>query len=208
MNKFSGNYPIQHRPGEIERLKIQSDAMAPDTVTMLERFGCMTGWVCLDVGCGPGGITDLLSTRVGPAGRVIGLDMNAQFLDHARASAPRNVEFQLGDAYHSDLPAGVFDLVHMRFVASTAGYPEALLKEARRLARRGGIIALQEPDGSTLACFPPHPAWDLLHAAYMAAFREVGSDLTLARQNLLFCSRGWPSQCAIPHCHTWRPLGR
>ena len=182
MNKFSGNYPIQHRVGEIERLKIQSDAMAPETVAMLERFGSMKGWVCLDVGCGPGGITDLLSTRVGPGGRVIGLDMNGQFLDHARKNAPSNVEFRLGDAYQSDLPAGVFDLVHVRFVASTAGNPEQLLKEARRLARRGGIIALQEPDGSTLACFPPHPAWDRLKAAYMAAFKGVGSDLTLARK--------------------------
>jgi hypothetical protein len=44
MNKFSGNYPIQHRVGEIERLKIQSNAMAPDTVALLERFGSMTGW--------------------------------------------------------------------------------------------------------------------------------------------------------------------
>ncbi len=182
MNTFSGNYPIQHRSGEIERLNIQSRAMAPDTVAMLERFGPMTGWVCLDIGCGPGGITDLLSARVGPAGRVIGLDMNAQFLDHARQNAPSNVEFRLGDAYQSDLPAGTFDLVHMRFVASTAGNPEQLLKEARRLARPGGVVALQEPDGSTLACYPPHPAWDRLQAAYMAAFKGVGSDLTLARK--------------------------
>jgi ubiquinone/menaquinone biosynthesis C-methylase UbiE len=182
MNTFSGNYPIQNRVGEIERLKIQSTAMAPDTAAMLERFGSMTGWVCLDIGCGPGGITDLLSARVGPAGRVIGLDMNAQFLDHARKNAPSNVEFRLGDAYQSDMPAGAFDLVHMRFVASTAGNPEQLLNEAKRLARRGGIVALQEPDGSTLACYPPNQAWDRLQAAYMAVFAGVGSDLTLARR--------------------------
>jgi ubiquinone/menaquinone biosynthesis C-methylase UbiE len=182
MNTFSGNYPIQHRVGEIERLGLQSTAMVADTVAMLERFGPMTGWICLDLGCGPGGITDLLSARVGATGRVIGLDMNAQFLDHARENAPDNVEFRLGNAYQSDLPAGAFDLVHMRFVASTAGAPEQLLKEATRLARHGGIVALQEPDGLTLACYPPHPAWDLLHAAYMAAFKGVGSDLTLARR--------------------------
>jgi SAM-dependent methyltransferase len=182
MNTFSGNYPIQHRVGEIERLNIQSSAMMPDAVAMLEKFGSIAGWVCLDIGCGPGGITDLLSARVGPAGRVIGLDMNAQFLDHARENAPNNVEFRLGNAYQSGLPAGAFDLVHMRFVASTAGHPEQLLKEARRLTRRGGIVALQEPDGSTLACYPPHPAWDRLKAAYMGVFKGVGSDLTLGRR--------------------------
>jgi len=149
---------------------------------MLDRFGSMQGWSCLDIGCGPGGITDLLSARVGPAGRVIGLDMDAEFLEHARLSAPSNVEFRRGDAYGSDLPSAAFDLVHMRFVASTAGNPEGLITEAIRLARSGGIVALQEPDGSTLNCHPPHPAWDQLKSAFMAAFKGVGADLELARR--------------------------
>ena len=63
-NTFSGHYPIEHRSGEIERLLTQSKAMAPDTLTMLERIGPMQGWTCLDIGCGPGGITDLLLMRV------------------------------------------------------------------------------------------------------------------------------------------------
>src|SRR5262252_6608053 len=81
-NRYSGNYPIERRAGEIERLHIQSEAMAPDTNAMLDRFGDMRGWSCLDLGCGPGGITDLLSARVGAAGRVIGLDMDSEFLEH------------------------------------------------------------------------------------------------------------------------------
>ncbi len=182
MGTFSGNYPIEHRAGEIARLHLQSEAMAPDAIAMLERFGSMQGWTCLDIGCGPGGITDLLSARVGPAGRVIGLDMDADFLEHARRNAPSNVHFQLGDAYGSDLPTSTFDLVHMRFVASTAGNPERLLNEAIRLVRSGGLVALQEPDGSTLNCYPPHPAWDRLRSAFMAAFKGVGADLELARK--------------------------
>jgi SAM-dependent methyltransferase len=179
---YSGSYPIEHRIGEIERLCTQSKAMEPDTLAMLDLFGPMSGWTCLDIGCGPGGITDLLSARVGANGRVIGLDMNEEFLEHARADAPSNVEFRLGDAYGADLPADSFDLVHMRFVASTAGNPERLLKEAARLARAGGIVALQEPDGSTLNCYPAHPAWERLKAALLGAFKGVGADLELARK--------------------------
>lgn len=178
----AGHYPLQTRAGEIERLVVQSRAMAPETATMLDRFGPMQGWTCLDIGCGPGGITDLLSTRVGLAGHVVGLDMNEEFLQHARRSAARNVEFRRGNAFETDLPAGRFDLVHMRFVASTAGDPERLLREAVRLARRGGIVALQEPDGSTLHCYPPHPAFDRLRETMLAAFRGVGADLQLARK--------------------------
>jgi ubiquinone/menaquinone biosynthesis C-methylase UbiE len=178
----SGNYPIERRAGEIERLHLQSKAMAPDAAAMLDRFGPMQGWSCLDIGCGPGGITDLLSARVGSVGRVVGLDMDPEFLEAARRDAPSNVEFRLGDAFASNLPSGTFDLVHMRFVASTAGNPEPLLREASRLARPGGVVALQEPDGSTLNCYPPHPAWDRLKSALMAAFSAVGADLELARR--------------------------
>jgi 2-polyprenyl-3-methyl-5-hydroxy-6-metoxy-1,4-benzoquinol methylase len=104
---YSGNYPIERRAGEIERLNIQSKAMAPDTLAMLGRFGPMEGWACLDVGCGPGGITDLLSARVGRAGRVIGLDMDEEFLEYARRSAPTNVEFRRGEAARLARPGGI-----------------------------------------------------------------------------------------------------
>ena len=178
----SGHYPIEHRIGEIERLHVQGAAMAPDTEAMLDRIGVGEGWSCLDIGCGPRGITDILARRVGASGRVVGLDMDEGFLEVARKDAPRNVQFLLGDAYHSDLPTGGFDLVHMRFVASTAGDPERLLEESIRLARPGGVVALQEPDGSSLNCYPPHPAWDRLKTALLGAFSGVGADLQLARQ--------------------------
>jgi SAM-dependent methyltransferase len=179
---FAGRYPLEHRAGEIERLRIQGDAMALDCDVMLDRIGVAAGWKCLDIGCGPRGITDLLSSRIGPQGRVVGLDMDEQHLTHARRNASANTEFHRGDAYSSGLPAGTFDLVHMRFVASTAGEPERLIREAMRLARDGGIVALQEPDGSTLNCYPPHPAWEALKAALLGAFAGVGADLTLARR--------------------------
>ena len=63
----SGHYPIERRPGEIERLYLQGAAMAPDTEVMLNRIGVSEGWSCLDLGCGPRGITDLLSTEWAPA---------------------------------------------------------------------------------------------------------------------------------------------
>jgi SAM-dependent methyltransferase len=182
MNPYSGNYPIESRVGEIERLRVQSAAMALDTATMLSLIGVRQGWSCVDLGCGPGGITRPLSQLVGPSGRVVGLDMNANFLEHARVDAPGNVEFRHGDAYKTDLPSESFDLVHIRFVASTAGAPERLLQEAIRLARPGGTIALQEPDGTSLNCFPPHPAWERLKTALLGAFSGVGADLLLARR--------------------------
>jgi SAM-dependent methyltransferase len=177
----SGNYPIERRQGEIERLHVQAAALAADAAIMLDRIGVGPGWRCLDLGCGPGGITALLAERVGATGRVVGLDADAVFLEHARKRSPR-AEFVPGDAYATGLPGGSFDLVHMRFVASTAGGAETLLREAKRLARPGGTVALQEPDVTTLNCHPPHPAWERLKAALIAAFAAVGADVHLGQR--------------------------
>lgn len=179
---ISGRYPIENREGEIERLRIQGEAIAPDAATMLDRIGVGPGWRCLDLGCGPGGITALMSARVGPSGRVVGLDSDQVFLAHARRHAADNVEFVAGNAYGSQLPGGTFDLVHMRFVASTAGNPEVLFKELIRLVRPGGFVAIQEPDMAALNCYPPHPAWERLKAALEGAFSSVGADIRLAQR--------------------------
>lgn len=188
---YAGHYPIERREGEIERLRIQAEAMAPFADSMLSMIGVREGWSCLDVGCGPGGITTLMSQHCGPSGRVVGLDMDPFFLDVARSQAAPNITFEQGDAYGSNLPDEAFDLVHMRFVASTAGNPERLLAEAKRLVKPGGVVALQEPDGTTLNCYPPHASWDALKAALLGAFRSVGADLTLAgRLYHVMCGAG------------------
>ena len=57
-----------------------------------------------------------------------------------------------------------------------------------RLARPGGVVALQEPDIATLNCHPPHAAWDRIKAALDAAFTAGGADVRLGRR--LFAQAG------------------
>ena len=182
----TGHYPIERREGEIERLHIQGAALEFDAGVMLDRIGVGPGWRCLDLGCGPRGIVELLSVRAGPTGRVVGLDADPVFLEHARARTGDrglgNVEFVQGDAYRTGLPRGSFDLVHVRFLAGTVGMPEDLLAEAIALACPGGVVALQEADIGTLKCYPPHPAWDRLTQILERAFVCVGGDVRLAQR--------------------------
>jgi SAM-dependent methyltransferase len=189
MVKFSGKYPIEHREGEIERLLIQGEAMAPDTREMIARIGVGPGWKCLDLGCGPQGITHLLSDAVGTTGSVLGLDMDEDFIEYARASAPENVSFRRGDAYATGLSDESFDLVHTRFLACTAGEPEVLLSEALRLCGASGVVAMQESDLRSLNAYPPHPAFDRLRDMLIGTFQDVGADPTLAH-NLYAMAKG------------------
>lgn len=181
-----GAYPIESHAGEITRLRHQAAALAFDAEVMLDRIGVGPGWRCLDLGCGAGGILELLGRRVGPAGPVVGVDADPRMLAAARDWVSQHglagVGLVRGDAYRPPLRAGAFDLVHSRFLASTAGLVDDLLARALTLVRPGGVLALQEPDIATLNCHPPHPAWDRLKTAVHRAFDAVGADVTLGRR--------------------------
>ena len=116
----------------------------------------------------------------------MGLDADPVLLEAARTSMEAlqltNVVLLEGDAYRSGLPPDTFDLVHVRYLAGTAGQPGALLEEAVRLARPGGVVAFEEPDTDTLSCHPPHPAWDRLKTALEDGFARVGADTRLAKR--------------------------
>jgi ubiquinone/menaquinone biosynthesis C-methylase UbiE len=179
-------YPIERRPGEIERLRAQAAAIAFDAEVMLERIAVGSGWRCLDLGCGAGGILELLGARVGPAGRAVGLDLDPVMLGAARewtrAHRLANVALVAGDAYQPPARPETFDLVHVRFLASTAGRGEDLVREALALVKPGGVLAFQEPDTETHNCYPAHPAWDRLKRALQGAFESAGGDTRIGQR--------------------------
>jgi ubiquinone/menaquinone biosynthesis C-methylase UbiE len=182
----AARYPIERRPGEIERLRAQAAAIALDAGAMLDRIGVGPGWWCLDVGCGPGGILELLGARVGPTGRAVGLDADPVLLgaarDWTRAHGLTDVGLVASDAYRPGVRREAFDLVHVRFLASTAGRGEELIQGALALVKPGGVLAFQEPDIETLNCYPAHPAWDRLKQWLQAAFESTGGDTRIGQR--------------------------
>jgi SAM-dependent methyltransferase len=131
------------------------------------------------------GILDLLSERAGRDGRVVGLDREPRILEMAATIAARRdleVELVNGDATGIDLQPGSFDLVHARTLLLNVADPEAVVAEMSRLARPAGAVALQEPDSAGWVCDPPHPAWDVLRAAVVGAYRESGKDFDIGRR--------------------------
>jgi SAM-dependent methyltransferase len=173
-------YVLANGVGELERLRLQARVWESDAEAMLDRIGVGKGWKCVDLGCGAMGILGPLSRRVGPSGRVIGVDSDARQLEAARAYVEEegldNVELVERDAYRTGLTRGAFDLVHVRFVLAPAGRDAELLREMLALAKRGGVLAIEEPDSTAWACFPPRPGWTVLKDAVLAAFKAGGGD--------------------------------
>jgi ubiquinone/menaquinone biosynthesis C-methylase UbiE len=186
MDHSSAQYLLAGSPSELERLRLQARVWEPEAETMLDQIGIQAGWSCIDLGCGPMGILDPLSRRVGASGRVIGVDNDQRQLAAARAYAQElgrnNIELVEQDAYQTDFARGVFDFVHVRFVFAPVGRDEELLREMIALTRPGGIVAIQEPDATCWNCFPHHQAWDRLKQAILAAFEQGGGDLNAGQR--------------------------
>jgi arsenite methyltransferase len=100
----------------------------------------------LDLGSG-GGIDVLLSARrVGPTGRVYGLDMTEEMLALANTNAQRagaaNVQFLKGTIESIPLPAHTIDVVISNCVINLSTDKPAVFAETFRVLRPGGRIAV------------------------------------------------------------------
>src|SRR5262249_896792 len=185
----SADYLLSDSASELERLRLQARVWEAETEAWLDHMGPITGWRCLDLGCGAMGILGPLARRVGPRGRVLGVDIDPVQLRGARAfvaeNALANVEILEADAFASPLPAETLDLTHVRFLFAPVGRDARLMNELWRLTKPGGIIAIQEPDSAAWRCCPPSETWDRLKTAIQEAFRLGGGDFDAGRRTLM-----------------------
>lgn len=180
------SYLLGGQESEPERLRLQARVWEPESEAFLDRISVQPGWRSVDLGCGALGILGPLSRRVGPTGRVVGVENDPKQLEAVRDAVREegwgNVEIVEDDAYRTHLPRSSFDLVHVRFLFAPVGRDDELLAEMLGLARPGGVLAVQEPDTSSWSCQPPSPAWDRLTGAVREAFRRAGGDLDAGRR--------------------------
>ena len=144
------------------------------------------GAALLDLGCGPGTITADLAARVAP-GRVVGVDASAAVLEEARAAAERAgvaVELVRADAADLPFPDASFDVVHAHQVLQHVADPVAVLREARRVCRPGGLVAVRDSDYAAMTWFPRPAGLDAWLDGYRAAARAAGGEPDAGRRLL------------------------
>ena len=101
------------------------------------------GDVIADLGCGAGQTLLQLAERIGPAGRVIGVDISPILLDVARMRTQRveQVSFIEGDAATLDLPSQSVDAFFSRFGVMALADHAAAFSNFHRMLRPDGRIA-------------------------------------------------------------------
>jgi arsenite methyltransferase len=142
--EFETGYP-QEQSAEIppEAAELALGCGNPLAMALLQP-----GQVVLDIGSGGGIDAFHAARRVGPTGRVIGLDMTQAMIDRATQSARtagfEQVEFRLGYAEEMPIPDGTVDVVLSNCVINLCEDKGRVFEEAHRVLREGGRLSISD----------------------------------------------------------------
>jgi SAM-dependent methyltransferase len=129
--------------------------IGPYAPIVADAAGVRAGDRVLDVACGTGVVTREALRRVGPGGRVTGLDANAGMLAVAREQGGE-IAWHDGRAESLPFPDASFDAVVSQFGLMFFADRAAALAEMRRVLRPGGRLAVAV--WSSIAAIPAFAA--------------------------------------------------
>jgi ubiquinone/menaquinone biosynthesis C-methylase UbiE len=168
-----------------ERLRVLAAARRASTLELFRLAGLRPGMRCVDLGCGGGDVTFEMAALAGPAGSVVGIDMDHVKLEPARETARErglvNVAFEIGNVNHWEGP-GEYDFVYCRFLFQHLARPVDLLRRMWEAVRPGGVLAVEDADLEGLFCDPDNDGFSFYRRIYAEVLARNGGDPGCARR--------------------------
>ncbi|EJF63286.1 UbiE family methyltransferase [Dichomitus squalens] len=161
----------------------------------------------LDVGCGPGTITTDFAQNYVPQGHVTGLDVpdiTDKAREYAASKGVTNITFTSGDALNLPFPDASFDIVHAHQVLQHVSDPVQVLREMRRVAKPGGLVATRENDHSAKVWWPDIEGLQQWSEGYKAVARANGGEPDAGRRLHVWAKKaGYPADSLTLSVGTW-----
>lgn len=146
-------FQIPLETAEIYESKFVPALFADWAPHVVEMGDVTAGQSVLDVACGTGIVARTAAERVGPTGRVVGVDLNQAMLTVAERVCP-GIELRQADAAALPFDAATFDVVACQMALMFFPDPQAAIREMGRVVTPQGTVVLMVP--SSLASQPAY----------------------------------------------------
>ena len=139
----SVEYLFGDSPVAARRLDVLARVFGPSTRSFLEETAPQKTDLALDLGCGPGHTTHLVS-RVLQSTQTVGMDSSEQFLAEARDHYGTEIEFLLHDVTSVPFPVDAASVIYARFVVTHLDQPIAAMHQWGTQLVPGGLLLVDE----------------------------------------------------------------
>ena len=163
----------------------------------LDAMNIHPGMTIADLGSGVGYMTLRMAKRVGPTGKIYGVDLQPGMLTelqkNAKAAGITNVESVLSEPADPKLPAGQIDMILMVDVYHEISQPQVMLRKLRQALKADGRVVLLEyrAEDPSIPINPEHKMTvdQVRREIEPEGFRLQTPIETLPRQHLLILTK-------------------
>lgn len=171
---------------EVQRLRTQADLTWPKERDMLKFHGFADGLRVLEIGCGPGWMTQKYLEEYANI-HVVCVEMDPKLIEKGLQNLPEHLKGRLeyisGNIENVKLDPESFDLAVARFVFQHVPDPVATASVVGKALRKGGrLVVIDVDDGASGFVEPPLPALMPLGPLMLARQHRQGGDRTIGRR--------------------------
>jgi protein-L-isoaspartate O-methyltransferase len=170
---------------ELTRLRLQAQVVKGLEIKGLTDHGLTEGMDVLDIGCGPGFITQIIADLAG-TGAVTGIDLNDDLLEVANKELDRsthpNLTFKKGNIYELGTLGQKFDFVYSRFVFQHLEHPQRAVEQIFQVLKPGGRLMVIDVDDAWVSLYPENDTFETIVTRQREHQKGVGGDRYIGRK--------------------------